>query len=355
MPLLVDGLCDLESGCSYKSAEQFTKHDNVSRLHTEAKVPVCGTKTSHCSRLASEHQDASILCENEAYSELTQLEQGVADARHIFNCMPLLSTSARGDCLQEQDIIQDEMFSTSVLEQDKEHANLMPQSLAPPVLDSQPNLNSLCQQLLVQQHLLLEKVVTILNILTNQGLLRGNEFSKSCDTSDGISHLKTPETAKKARARVHSTEVLLRNMEHKSEHCHLAVDTVYCAILNLMVKRKKNSIVQAQRKKEEFLAQQKHDKIESHVRAIVAMYECNAEKERPTSVSTTCAHATSDQKLQATIPATLPNLNICTEKAMRTKHKNASLFVYIQHFQELQLRKSRATLLKDPVSIQKQT
>jgi len=94
---------------------------------------------------------------------------------------------------------------------------------------------------------------------------------------------------------VHSTEILLRHMEHKSEHCHLAFDTVYCASLNLMVKRKKNSIVQAQRKKEEFLAQQKNNRIESHVRAIVAMYECNAEKERPAPVSTTCAHATSDK------------------------------------------------------------
>jgi hypothetical protein len=204
----------------------------------------------------------------------------------------------------------------------------------------------------VQQHLLLEKVVTILNILTNQGLLRGNEFSKSCDTSDSISHLETPKKTKKTHVCVHSTEILLRNMEHKSEHCHLAVDTVYCAILNLMVKRKKNSIVQAQRKKEGFLAQQKNDKIESHVRAIVAMYECNAEKERPTSVSTTCAHANSDQKLQATIPTTLPHWNICTEKAIRTRHKNANLFVYIQHFQDLQLRKSRAALLKDLVSIQ---
>jgi len=359
MPLLVDGLCVLETVCSYKGVQQFTKDDNACRLYAEAEVPVCGAKTWHSSLLPPEHAHASVLSENGAYSELTQLEQGAADARHMLNCMPLLSVSSQGDCLPEQHIIQDEMFGTGVLEQDTVHANLIPQSLAsaeaPAVLDSQPILNSLCQQVLVQQHVLLEKVVTILNILTNQGLLRGNEFSKSCDTSDAISHLETPETTEKTHSRVHSTEILLRNMEHKSEHCHLAVDTVYCAILNLMVKRKKNSIVQAQRRKQEFLAQQKNDKIESHVRAIIAMYECNAEKERPAPVSTTCAHATWDQKLQASIPATLPHLTICAEKAMRTKHKNASLFVYMQHFQDLQLRKSRAALVKDPVSIQKQT
>jgi len=461
-----------ELGATFWGQTELSCYDDVSHLHSEGKVPVCSTKRSH---LVPKTRNASVLGEIGIYSELAQLERGAADARDILNCTSLLPTRSLG--LQEEDIIPDEMWTTCVFEQKTQNEDLQSPSLGEgravlesqaaltgslglqeediipdemwttgvfkqktqnedlqspslgegrAVLESQAALNSLCQEVLGQQHTLLEKVVTILNILTNQGLLRGNEFSKSCDTLDEshtctqriphshpanptvvpcechtctlrmphshpanatlapceshtctqriphshpangtvvpcechtctlrmphlhpanpeMHHVETPKTT-----HLHSTETLLRNMEHKSEHCHLAVDTVYCAILNLMVKRKKNSIVQAQKKKEEFLAQQKHDKIESHVRAIVAMYECNVEKERPAYTSTTRTDAAGGgRKLQAiTPPTTLSLSSTCIEKAIRTKQKNANLFVYIQHFQDLQLRKSRAALPK---------
>ena len=417
-----------ELGATFWGQTELSCYDDVSHLHSEGKVPVCSTKRSH---LVPKTRNASVLGEIGIYSELAQLERGAADARDILNCTSLLPTRSLGlqeediipdemwtTCvfkqktqnedlqspslgegravlesqaaltgslgLQEEDIIPDEMWTTGVFKQKTQNEDLQSPSLGEgrAVLESQAALNSLCQEVLGQQHTLLEKVVTILNILTNQGLLRGNEFSKSCDTLDEshtctqriphshpanptvvpcechtctlrmphlhpanpeMHHVETPKTT-----HLHSTETLLRNMEHKSEHCHLAVDTVYCAILNLMVKRKKNSIVQAQKKKEEFLAQQKHDKIESHVRAIVAMYECNVEKERPAYTSTTRTDAAGGgRKLQAiTPPTTLSLSSTCIEKAIRTKQKNANLFVYIQHFQDLQLRKSRAALPK---------